>query len=238
MSTISAAAITDAGYAALVQAMANGTKVFPKTARVSATAHTIDREVTALVDYWWEGDITLVNVIDVNTYEARVIIPPDLAADYMRAVGLYLEDGALFAISAAKDLPPGAGQEIIIQLSYSDIVALTDFQYLSYDAWEDHLEILDLFSQLSQSILENAEAIGLLENRIPGYSDVDQAISNLTGQVAEHTLEIVAIGDQADQTSADLTALTGRVTAKEQDLTDLEGRWPPMKPILTHCKAH
>ncbi len=162
---VGATILTVAGLAAYQSASATGSSVQPVTYQVSNIDYDLSADgptLTEMEGVWRTADISGYFTIDDDTVEFLVDIPPDEAEDYGRTYGLFLADGTLFMLAKGPyALPPLFHQRLKVQLAYSNAVALTDFQYLSFAETYQDLVTLGAKAQGNLQILRNARELGL-----------------------------------------------------------------------------
>lgn len=156
--------LTLAGLAAYQSASATGSSVQPVTYKMSNLEYDLAVQGPALQDLagvWRDAPISGYFTVDADTVEFLLDVPPDEADDYGRTVGLYLADGTLFLLARPPHpLPPMFHQRFKVQLRYNNAVALTDFQYLSFQETTQDLVTLAAKAQANLQVLRNAAEIG------------------------------------------------------------------------------
>ena len=137
--------ITADGINALTQAQLSGGQIRPKFFRFSETEMTLDPMLGAEdITAWYTHDISLYRRIDGDTVEFVCDVPPTEATHYTRTVGLYLEDGTLYAVAKPPfAFPPMLRQTFKIQITYANAGQLMDFQYIPHQETEQDLALLD-----------------------------------------------------------------------------------------------
>ena len=154
MSTTGAAIVTAAGIQAVIDAQATGRSIKPKRFGFSANEYTVDPMMTE-IDNWHTGDISTYVEIDSDTIEFGCVVEPDQAAAYTKFVGIYLEDGTLFAVAKPPfALPPALRQGVKVQISYGNIAGVMNFEYIPTDETEQWASIImNTFQQIGTDIL-------------------------------------------------------------------------------------
>ncbi len=137
--------ITAAGINAIVEAQSRGRKIAPKYFRYSEEEIVLDPMLEAK-DFsgWITKDIDIIKEIDNNTLEITCDVLPDSANRYTRAVGVFLEDGTLFAVAKPPfPYPPKMRQTFKLQITYEQINNVVDFKYVGTNIEEKEAIILD-----------------------------------------------------------------------------------------------
>lgn len=124
--------LTNDGRNALAQAHANGTQVKPKFYRQSEQDLVLDPALSAGdIVGWRTHDIDMVDVENESTVAFKMDCPIEEATDYTRLLGIYLEDGTLYAVAKpAYALPPSVRQVFTPKIAVNQQVELMDFNYL------------------------------------------------------------------------------------------------------------
>lgn len=146
--------ITSAGIAALAEAQAHGKLPVPKFFRLSEQNLLLDEALTENdITGWYTHDINLFHRVNKDVVEFVCDVPPNEATNYTYTVGLYFEDGTLFAVGKPPfPSVPMSRQRFKLQITYANAGILMNFQYIPYEEEEQNLIILD-------SILTQGEAM-------------------------------------------------------------------------------
>ena len=152
------AVITNAGKTLLANALAGGTQVIPKYYKFSKEIY-VASEIMVSADIatsWRQHDIDLYQMIDANTMELAMITEAPEADFDVSTIGIFLEDGTLFAV--ANPLYPiakSSKQIAKVQLSYADIGEAVNFLYVPHDETEQDLALLDTIVTHGNQITKN-----------------------------------------------------------------------------------
>lgn len=152
------AIITDNGKNMLADAVLNGTFITPAKFRFSSQLYSADAAMTAedIPEYWVENDISLYQVVDNDTVEFSMIIEAVDAIDNIQTVSIYLDDGTLFAVAnPSYQISKQQRQVIKIQLAFSNMGDVLNFEYLPFDETEQDLALLDTIATLGNQITKN-----------------------------------------------------------------------------------
>ena len=152
--------ITADGINALSNASATGTKVQPTYFKYSNQGLILDPTLSSEdIIGWRTQDISAYQVFekDGTVYvQFTCDVQPSEAIDYMRICGLYLADGTLFALGKPSfSMPPALGQYFVIQLTYSNISELMNFQYVSVDEEVQNLNALNFAVTQGELMIKN-----------------------------------------------------------------------------------
>ena len=175
--------LTSAGREALANATRNGKSIKPKTFRVSSHNVNLDNIETTpdQINWWISKDISGYQMVDDDTVEFLTIVEPDEAKDYMLTIGLFLEDGTMFALGkqAYGGLIPRVRQIGRPRLRYANAAkGLLDFKYLPFSETEQSLASLDTAITLGLESIENAERMGMYEPKIKQLLKENNALKN------------------------------------------------------------
>lgn len=153
MGTVGEVVLTLQGSYALADAQATGKSIKPKYYKVSNKDITLDPTLRDISGVWKQANISGYVPIDKDTIEFIIDIPPEEATSYGKTFGLYLEEGTLFAIAKPPyPFPPYLRQTFKVQIRYTNISQMTDFQYIPFYETEQSLSLLDAFATLSHLI--------------------------------------------------------------------------------------
>ena len=154
MSNVGAAVVTAAGIQAIAEAQAQGRSIQPRRFGFSSQEYTVDPMLTEIA-CWKEDAIDVTLEVDADTVEFDCIVEPEEASSYTRFVGIYLDDGTLFAVAKPPfALPPGLRQTIKVQIRYQQISEVMSFQYLPTDEAEQWASvIMNTLQQIGTDIL-------------------------------------------------------------------------------------
>jgi len=170
MGNVGKLVITARGILAILEAQTRNRRIKPQFYRVSNRDIALDPTLTSLPGIWKQADISGYLPISPNTVEFLIDIPPEEATDYGRTFGLYLDDGTLFAIAKPPyPFPPMLRQTLRVQISYSNIAQVIDFQYIPFLEAEQSLSILDATSVLAeriQTLRKEVEDLQLAKERL------------------------------------------------------------------------
>ena len=163
MGAVGQVILTLQGSYALADAQATGKSIQPKYYKVSNQDIQLDPTLTDLNGVWKTEDISGYTPISPDTVEFLIDIPPDQATDYGRTFGLYLADGTLFAVAKPPyAFPPNLRQTFKVQITYSNINQITDFQYIPFYETEQLLAVMDVaftFGEITEKHRNEIELI-------------------------------------------------------------------------------
>lgn len=158
--------LTTQGRQAISNAMATGTQVFPKTFKFITPILTINENYTASTinqsDIWYSADITEYDIDSTyQTVSFNCIVEANLATAKTGTVGLYFEDGTLFAIaSLSSQLPAGTRQGVYLRINMDSSQAAFNFNFISAN---DYLHNTDsIYIGTTEVSLNRASGIMLL----------------------------------------------------------------------------
>ena len=188
MSAVGAVIVTADGINALVEADSTGRSIKPKYFRFSVQDLVLGPELSAGdIHGWLTRDISVYRQIDGNTVEFVCDVPPTEATDYARIVGLYLDDGTLFAVAKPPyPFPPALRQTLKIQVQYRQVGELMDFHYLSHYETEQDLNLLNTEAVLGIMAVDASKRIRAIEERS------ESIYSEMLAKVEEAKLQSLA----------------------------------------------
>lgn len=159
------ALVTADGINAILNAASSGSSVKPKYFKCSNQDLVLDANLSAKdINGWRTQDIDLYQVMDENTIEFVCDVVPTEAVDYIKTIGLYLDDGTLFMVARPPyPFPPGLRQTLKVQLSYSAVTGVMDFKYVSHQETEQDLNLLNSNVVQGNQILKNTIKIEKLK---------------------------------------------------------------------------
>jgi len=150
--------LTIDGINKLNASLMDGTPLIPKFFKFSNQEYVLDTTTTKDFIGWIEKDIDLFQQID-NNIEFTCIVPQETATDYLKSVGIFLEDGTLFLFGTLPNtFPPNTRQMVRIQISL-DTKANLDFKYIPIDKMEEGLLSLNNLAILGNRITKNTAII-------------------------------------------------------------------------------
>jgi len=198
MGNVGQVVITARGILAILEAQTRNRRIKPQFYRVSNRDIALDPTLTSLPNVWKQGDISGYLPISQNTVEFLIDIPPEEAIDYGRTFGLYLDDGTLFAIAKPPyPFPPMLRQTFRVQISYSNIARVIDFQYIPFLEAEQSLSILDATTTL-------AERIQILRKEV---EDLQLAKERLFANDRETFKDLAVLNEKIERMSEKLDTL-------------------------------
>ncbi|MFT7880444.1 MAG: hypothetical protein ABXS91_08630, partial [Sulfurimonas sp.] len=141
--------LTDQGRQAIADALAGGTTISPKTFKFITPIMAIDSTFTEASipagDVWYSGDITEYSVDDSATVSFNCIVEANVATERTGTVGLYLDDGRLFAIcSLTSQLPENQRQGVYLRINHDSATSAFNFNFLSYNKYVEDTDIIYL----------------------------------------------------------------------------------------------
>ncbi len=152
------AVVTDEGKSLLAEALAGGEAVIPKFYRFSQEHYEADSSMVSsdISLFWKEKDVDLYQMVDANTIELVLITEATDADFFVYTIGIYLEDGTLFAV-ANPTYPIASAQRQVakIQLSYADIGEALNFLYLPHQETEQDISLLNTIAVHGNQITKN-----------------------------------------------------------------------------------
>lgn len=153
MGAVGQVILTLQGVYALADAQITGRNIKPKYYKVSNQDLPLDPTIRDLTGVWKQDNISGYIPIDKDTVEYVIDIPTEQATNYGKTFGLYLEDGTLFAIAKPPyPFPPFLRQTFRIQIRYSNINQITDFQYIPFFETEQYLSLLNHTFTVGESL--------------------------------------------------------------------------------------
>ena len=158
--------LTINGANAVADAATTRRTIKPKYYKASRNDIPLDTTLTDISGVWRQADISGYVKLDERTVQFWIDIPPEQANDWTRTVGLYLDDGTLFAIAKPPyPLPPASRQSIFIQLQLEiyTLDQVFNFQYIPFYEAEQSYAILDLSAVLGKKIAEHKQEIERLK---------------------------------------------------------------------------
>jgi len=149
--------LVDDGRNALAQAQATGKKIQPKFYRQSEQDLVLDPALSASDIVGWRAhDIDLVGVENNSTVAFRMDCPIEEATNYTRLLGIYLEDGTLYAVAKpAYALPPSVRQVFIPKVAVNQQIKYMNFNYLPVDVADRQLQQASAVARLGVMIIES-----------------------------------------------------------------------------------
>ena len=167
MGNVGKVVLTVQGSYALADAQATGKNIQPKYYKVSNQDIPLDPTLTDIPGVWKQDNISGYIPIDPDTVEFVIDIPPEQTTDYGRTFGLYLADGTLFAIAKPPyPFPPNLRQIFRIQVKYSNITQITDFQYIPFFETERSIAIMDTTATIWETLLYLIREVEQLKSQI------------------------------------------------------------------------
>ncbi len=228
--------ITDAGAALQAAALANGTTVNLSSFGIddgNGEDITPDAAQTALINQVYSGDISslAVSTSDDSVLVAQCIVPATSGGYVIRGVGIYTDDGTLYAVGnfpdqskPAADSGYAASLEILVNLAVSDTSAITLTVVAADSLTEEQADQLYLRQDKKlKEISEQGSSAQSVARTNLGLGDIaTQRIANFL-QVAKYLSEIAAVGTDAQKAAcANIAALalSGGTLTGELYLTD------------------
>jgi len=149
--------VTGDGINALSNAHARNGKVFPVTYKFSNQDLQLDPTLHANdIVGWHTGTIDSYLPISEGVTQFTCIAEPHEATDYVRFVGLFLEDGTLFAVSKPPyPIPPTFRQIEDVQVKYSNVQELMDYKFIPTDVTEQNITAISNMVTLGNQVLKN-----------------------------------------------------------------------------------
>lgn len=228
--------ITDAGAALQAAALANGTTVNLSSFGIddgNGEDITPDAAQTALINQVYSGDISslAVSTSDDSVLVAQCIVPATSGGYVIRGVGIYTDDGTLYAVGnfpdqskPAADSGYAASLEILVNLAVSDTSTITLTVVAADSLTEEQADQLYLRQdkKLGEISAQGGSAQSVARANL-GLGDIaTQRIANFL-QVAKYLSEIAAVGTDAQKEAcANIAALSlwGGTLLGELYLTD------------------
>ncbi|EMH0680444.1 phage tail protein [Klebsiella aerogenes] len=214
--------ITDAGAALQAAALANGTTVNLSSFGIddgNGEDITPDAAQTALINQVYSGDISslAVSTSDDSVLVAQCIVPATSGGYVIRGVGIYTDDGTLYAVGnfpdqSKPDADSGyaASLEILVNLAVSDTAAITLTVVAADSLTEEQADQLYLRQdkKLGEISAQGSSAQSVARTHL-GLGDIaTQRIANFL-QVAKYLSEIAAVGTDAQKEAcANIAALS------------------------------
>jgi len=120
--------LTIAGANALANAHANGERIKVISYKQSSQDIALSSALTSAdITAWREKPVDEIQMVNAESVQFKVDCPADQATDYTRILGLYLEDGTLYAVAQPSfPLPPNVRQVFTPVLSVNGQTALLD----------------------------------------------------------------------------------------------------------------
>jgi len=208
--------LTDDGRQAIADALADGTPVSPKTFKFIVPIMNIDATFSASnipsEDVWFTGTITEYSVDDAATVSFNCIVEANLATDQTGTVGLYLEDGTLFAICAlASQLPINQRQGVYLRLNHDSLTTAFNFNFLSVNNYleknsslfigttEVQLDRVSGSLVLNDVEVTNAQKLGgytaeeIKDQIVAGAGDAYDTLLELQNEIQSNDVEIAGL---------------------------------------------
>lgn len=224
MGTVGQVILTVRGSYALADAQATGKSIKPQYYKVSNQDIQLDPTLTDISGVWKQDNISGYIPIDNDTVEFIIDIPPEQAISYGRTFGLYLTDGTLFAIAKPPyPFPPNLRQTFKVQIKYSNINQITDFQYVPFYETEQSITTMDVSSSLGIMILETVQTLSVLQGdyrQFKGYvnsktNDHEERISISEKDISQLQLvlldQTLTLGEQMLKSSQEVEYLKSQI---------------------------
>jgi len=196
--SVGSAVVTAAGIRKIQEAQSTGRSIKPDRFGFSSDNLTVDPMLES-ISTWKRDTIDAYLPISDDTIEFSCVVEPDEAAAYTRLVGLYLDDGTLFAVAKPPfAMPPGLRQVVKVQIRYSAISEVMNFEYVPTDEIEQSLSVLDTSAAAGLRDMQMADELTMLSLcRADHYAFKRDA-----------TERIAALERDADEAKGALDALT------------------------------
>jgi hypothetical protein len=153
MAMIGSTILTNAGASALTQAsISNPVDISSMYFVVSNQVITLDPTLTTLTG-WITKPVSSIVIINDDAIQISCIVEPNESVSSMMVVGVFLPDGTLFALSQpANPIPPLMRQVLNIQLVYSSITQLTQFNFIPTDVNNQNLMMLNIQASMANQL--------------------------------------------------------------------------------------
>ncbi|MGW8169627.1 MAG: hypothetical protein ACWGHH_06450 [Sulfurovaceae bacterium] len=180
--------ITTQGQQAIANALANGTTISPHTFKFITPILPINEAYTensiSPTDIWYSNTITEYDIDENATTSFNCIVEANLATAKTGTVGLYLDNGMLFAICAlSSQLPEGQRQGVYLRINNDSATSAFNFNFLSLN---DYMHETDSIFIGTTAIALNRASGALTLNGVTAEKAIQLAVARiieLTGGV-------------------------------------------------------
>ena len=148
---IGSSILTDLGLNALTNATISN-PINIATFAVSNETITLDPTLTTF-NGWITKNLTGLILVNNNTIELTCIVEPQESIDTANTVGIFLNDGTLFALSQpSSPIPPSMRQVIKTQIVFQNLGQIVNFNYIPWSVEDENLIILNNQASLINGI--------------------------------------------------------------------------------------
>lgn len=207
--------LTLRGVNAIIDAQRSGSTIKPKYYKVSNMDITLDPSMTDINGVWKQDAIYGYITIGTNTIEFIVDIPIEQATNYGRVFGLYFDDGTLFMLAKPPyPFPPYLRQVIKIQMTYTNAVQYTDFQYVPHSYYENtevDLAQVAAISQIGDAVIQVKN--DLMDEKIQRQTTITELNNTLQSKISRLNLKDTLILETLISNANAITSIGDGVVA-------------------------